>query len=171
MKTKAFKPAPFVLYLILLSTTLIFGNPVSAAANPVWVWGQNTYGQLGYSLTLFATEPIQVTGLTGVTAVRAGRTHNLALKSDGTVWAWGNNGSGQLGDGTSTFPSNQSTPVQTKALTGVLDIAAGAGVNHSLAVKSDGTVWAWGSNSNGQLGDGTAVGTRSTPVQVGGLTG
>ena len=95
------------------------------------------------------------TFLTGIVGIATGGTHSLALKSDGTVWAWGLNSSGQLGNGTTT---NQSYAVQVKlvggaALTGIADIAAGA--NHSLARKTDGTLWAWGSNANGQLADGT----------------
>jgi len=104
--------------------------------------------------------------LTGVTALAGGQYHSLAVKSDGTAWAWGYNGYGQLGDGTTT---QRTTPVQVKGpggsgyLTGVTAIAAG--YYHSLAVKSDGTAWAWGYNTYGQLGDGTTT-SRSTPVQV-----
>jgi Regulator of chromosome condensation (RCC1) repeat len=72
--------------------------------------------------------------------------------------AWGSNGSGQLGDGTTT---DRTTPVQVSGFTGVTAIAAGT--EHSLALKSDGTVWAWGGNLYGRLGDGTAA-NRTTPV-------
>ena len=87
-------------------------------------------------------------------------------KSDGTVWAWGSNNKSQLGDGTTT---NSSTPVQSApgVLTGITAVAAGN--EHSLALKSDGTVWAWGSNSNGQLGDNSTT-DHAVPVQVSGLT-
>ena len=144
--------------------------------------------------------PVQVSGLTGVTAIAAGYCHTVALKSDGTVWAWGYNAYGQLGDGTTT---DRTTPVQVSGLSGVTAIAAGcmshggaeerrhglglgkqrlwparrwdhrrqttpvqvsglsgvtaiaAGGYHTVALKSDGTVWAWGYNDYGQLGDGT----------------
>ncbi len=83
--------------------------------------------------------PVQVRGLSSVSAVAAGYDHNLALKSDGTVWAWGGNVSSQLGDGTTT---RRYPPVQAKGLGSVAAIAAG---NHrSIALKSDGTVWDWG---------------------------
>jgi alpha-tubulin suppressor-like RCC1 family protein len=93
--------------------------------------------------------------------ITAGDLQSLALKSDGTVWAWGRNNVGQLGDGTTI---NKSTPVQVSNLTDVVTLANGVGI-HFFAFKSDGTVWAWGLNSNGQLGDGTRT-NRSTPVQL-----
>lgn len=90
----------------------------------------------------------------------------LALKKDGTVWAWGNNDKGQLCDGTTTA---RSTPVQIPGLTGVTQVSGGPGSDFGFgsgyALKSDGTVWAWGENNRGQLGDGTTV-DRNTPVQV-----
>jgi alpha-tubulin suppressor-like RCC1 family protein len=127
----------------------------------VWAWGLNSSGQVGIGTTTTPqTNAVQVkinssTFLTGIVVIAAGGTHSLALKSDGTVWTWGLNSSGQLGNGNTT---NQSYAVQVKvvggaALTGVADIAAGA--NHSLARKTDGTLWTWGSNANGQLADGT----------------
>ena len=138
----------------------------------VWAWGYNSSGQLGNGTTNYSFTPVQVSGpggtgtLDGVVAIAAGYYHSLALKSDGTVWAWGNNSNGQLGEGTAT---NYNTPVQvvgpggTGTLTGVVAIAAGDA--NSLALESDGTVWAWGWNYYGQLGDGTYT-TRYNPVQV-----
>lgn len=96
--------------------------------------------------------------------VAGGYHHTLVVKSDGTVWGWGYNGYGQIGDGTTTSP--RKTPVQTSGLTSATSVAAG--VYHSLALKSDGTVWAWGYNGYGQLGDNTTT-QRTSPVQV--LTG
>ena len=104
--------------------------------------------------------------LTDVTAISAGVFNTVALKNDGTVWAWGLNSSGQLGDGTTT---DSYTPVQVSGLTGVRAISAGF-VSHAVALKNDGTVWAWGSNGYGQLGDGTTTDSY-TPVQVSDLTG
>ena len=149
----------------------------------VWAWGYGNSGQLGNDISggnYFTAVPVQVKGpgavsyLTGITAIAAGKDfsdHSLALKSDGTVWAWGANGNGQLGDGTWTF---RKVPVQVKgpggsgALTGVMAISAG---HHSLALKSDGTLWAWGTNNDGQLGIGTAFDNKNTPVQVKGPGG
>ena len=134
----------------------------------VWAWGLNNNGQLGNGTTNNSTTPLQVSGLTGVIAIASGANHSLALKSDGTVWAWGNNLYGQLGDGT----TNQSTtPVPVGGgLTGVTVIAIAGGSGHSLAEKNDGTVWAWGLNGNGQLGDGSTT-NRPAPVQVSLLAG
>jgi len=117
--------------------------------------------------TVHATgsNPGQVSNISNVTQVAAGNAHSLFLKSDGTVWAVGGNGSGELGDGTTT---QRCTVVQVVlagggALSNVVEIAAGASL--SLARKSDGTVWSWGSNAFGQLGDGTNT-DRHNPVQV-----
>ena len=131
----------------------------------VWAWGDNTFGQLGNGTTTNSTTPVQVQGLTGVTAIAGGTTSGYALTSDGSVWAWGDNTFGQLGNGTTT---NSTTPVQVQGLTGVTAIAGGASVGY--AISSDGGAWAWGLNSQGQLGNGTTT-ESATPVQVTGLTG
>jgi alpha-tubulin suppressor-like RCC1 family protein len=127
----------------------------------VWAWGSNFAGELGNGSSTDSSIPVQVSGLTGVTAIAAGDSHSLAVRGDGTAWAWGYNFDGELGNGTTTF--NESTPVQVSALTGLTAIAAGG--NHSLAMRGDGTVWAWGSNFAGELGNGTTT-NASTPVQV-----
>jgi alpha-tubulin suppressor-like RCC1 family protein/uncharacterized protein YkwD/thiol-disulfide isomerase/thioredoxin/plastocyanin/uncharacterized membrane protein YphA (DoxX/SURF4 family) len=132
----------------------------------VWSWGNNNYGQLGDGTTTLRYTPVRVSGLTDVIAIAAGEQYSLALKSDGAVWGWGHNGSGQLGDGTITA---RYTPVQvlgaggTGTLTDV--VAIDAGYYHSLALKSDGSVWGWGYNYEGELGDGTKE-YRYTPVQM-----
>src|SRR5207237_7357681 len=108
--------------------------------------------------------PVQVTSLTGVVAIASGDSYALALKSDGTVRTWGSNGYGQLGNGTDT---GSTTPVIVSNLAGVVAVAA-EGENHSLALKSDGTVRAWGSNSYGQLGN-CSLTDSNTPVVVSGL--
>jgi len=107
-------------------------------------------------------------GLTdGITAIAGGGTHSLALKNDGTVWAWGYNGYGQLGNGGTYTTSN--VPVQASGLTGGITAIMG-GHHHSLALKNDGTVWAWGYNYYGQLGNGTNT-NSNVPVRVSGLAG
>jgi len=108
---------------------------------------------------------VQVSGLTDVSAVCGGGDFSLALKSEGTVWTWGQNNSGQLGDGTTKDP--RLVAAQVMGLTGITSVAGYA--TDSYALKSDGTVWAWGSNSTGFCGDGTTT-ERHTPVQVSGLT-
>lgn len=132
-----------------------------------WAAGDNVYGQLGSSGSRTST-PRQVANLSGLTALASQGQTSLALRVDGTVWGWGYNGDGQLGDGTTT---HRSSPVQASGLTDVIAIATGGvGWGHSLAVKSDGTVWAWGDNRYGQLGNDTMSRT-TVPVQVPGLTG
>jgi alpha-tubulin suppressor-like RCC1 family protein len=133
----------------------------------VWAWGSGMDGQLGYEQgPTSRNTPAQVPGLTDVVAVAAGDRHSLALKADGTVWGWGNNLSGQLGNG--TWQPYHYTPVKALNLTDV--VAVDAGYGHSMAVKGDGTVWTWGDNRRGQLGDGTTLRDRNTPGQVMGLS-
>lgn len=130
----------------------------------VWAVGSNQFGQLGDGTTAtIRTLPVQVVGLTGITAVTGGQSHSLFLKNDGTVWSVGSNMNGQLGDGTTL---SKNTPVLIAGLTGIIAVAAG--YNQSYFVKNDGTVWAVGRNQSGALGDGTNV-DRISPVQVLGL--
>jgi alpha-tubulin suppressor-like RCC1 family protein len=142
------------------------------ADGTVWAWGNNGQYELGDGTTIDKYHPVQVPGLTGITAVSAGFSHSLALKTDGTVWAWGNNGNGVLGTGDTT---NSTKPIQVKDpgdptgyLTGVIAISAGREL--SIALKNDGTVWTWGSNPNGQLGDGTII-NHYLPAKVKDPTG
>jgi alpha-tubulin suppressor-like RCC1 family protein len=133
----------------------------------VMAWGDNSSGQLGNGSNTDAAKPVAVTGLSGVTAIAAGGSFSLALLSDGTVMAWGDDGVGELGDGNGG--TNSDTPVEVTGLTGVTAIAAG--VNHALALLSDGTVMAWGDDSYGELGDGNNESFSDVPVEVSGLTG
>ena len=160
----------------LLDTPAVEGQFIKIAAGyshslalrtdgTVWACGYNNFGQLGDGTTTNKTTAVQVSGLSGVTAIAGGYYHSLALKNDGTVWAWGANDYGQLGDGTTT---ETTTAVQVSELSGVTAIACG--YSHSLALRNDGTVWAWGANDHGQLGDGTTTET-TTAVQVSGLSG
>jgi alpha-tubulin suppressor-like RCC1 family protein len=132
----------------------------------VWAWGWNDDGQLGDGTNTSSNTPLQVSGLSDVQAVAGGDFHSLALKNDGTVWAWGANGDGQLGDGTAG--NKRTTPVQVRNLSDVQAVAGGW--LFSLALKNNGTVWGWGSNAAGQLGDGTISNQRNTPVQVSDLS-
>jgi hypothetical protein len=131
----------------------------------LWAWGRNTYGQLGDGTTKWRPTPVPVPGLTGVVSVAASWYHSMAVKSDGTLRAWGWALYGRLGDGTSDT-SIRTTPQLVNLPGGV--VAMNAGSDHSMAVKSDGTLWTWGWNVHGQLGDGTMK-DRSTPWQLPGL--
>ncbi|WP_147443554.1 RCC1 domain-containing protein [Corallococcus sicarius] len=134
----------------------------------VWAWGSNLMGQVGAGAEAGAVPaPVQVPGLTGVAGIACGADHSLARKADGTVWAWGSNAHGQLGAGTSASSSRLPIRVmdeQGAALTRVVELAAGA--EHGLALREDGTVWAWGFNSNGQLGNGLPDSQQAAPTQV-----
>ena len=129
----------------------------------VWAWGSNSNGQLGDGTFNFHPTPNQVPGLTGIIAIAAGQSHSLALRNDGTVWAWGFNANGQLGDNTTLQKLSPVAVTTSGGLTGVTAIAAGS--NHSLAIKTGGSVWAWGQNANGQVGDGTTV-QKLVPTQI-----
>nr|MDJ0720838.1 CARDB domain-containing protein [Desulfobacterales bacterium] len=130
----------------------------------VWAWGYNWGGQLGTGDRTASNIPVQVSVLSGIGKISAGGAHSLAIKNDGTLWTWGSNTYGQLGNGNAG--DYATTPAQLTGIPSVVDIAAGS--SHSLAVTADGTVWAWGYNSNGQLGDGSTV-DSTTPFQVQGL--
>ncbi|WP_395739382.1 choice-of-anchor D domain-containing protein [Prosthecobacter sp.] len=122
-------------------------------------WGLNSSGQLGNNSTITAGDAVTVTvsgtPLAGktVTAIAAGNSHNLALCSDGTLVAWGSNNSGQLGNNSSTQSSVPVAVISSGVLSGKTVTSIAAGSTHSLARCSDGTVAAWGLNSNGQLGN------------------
>src|SRR4030067_2868229 len=130
----------------------------------VWTWGLNNFGQLGDGTQIDSTVPVQVSGLTGMVGIAGGRHHSIALKNDGTVWTWGRNKEGQLGNGTSL--DYDLFPVSVRGIRHIVAVAVGN--FHSLSVSNDGTVWAWGKNNNGELGDGTII-DRTTPVHVSGL--
>ncbi|TYC14527.1 DUF11 domain-containing protein [Actinomadura syzygii] len=125
-------------------------------------WGRNQYGQVGDGTLTDRHTPVYVALPSGttITQIAAGYYHSLAVTSDGRELAWGRNLDGQLGDGTTV---NRSTPVEVALPEGVTVTDTDAGQFHSLALASDGRVLAWGSNSFGQLGDGSTT-RRTTPV-------
>ena len=164
-----------VLPLKALSDELTF-QQVAAGANhtvalksngTLWTWGDNYYGQLGNGTMANKSSPAQVGTATNWQAVAAGSSHTVALRSDGTLWAWGWNEFGQLGNGTDGTFAREFSPVQVGTATNWQAVAAGW--YHTVALKSDGTLWAWGQNDYCQLGDGTTA-NKSSPVQVGTAT-
>ncbi len=165
-----------LLFLILNSQFLIpnsFAQTISGGGyhslalcsdSTVRAWGDNGIGQLGNGTFTTSNVPVQVSVLSGITAIAAGAGHSLALKNDGTVRAWGSNSFGQLGNGTNT---DSNVPVQVSAISGITAITGGGW--HSLALKNDGTVWAWGFNLDGELGNGANT-NSNFPVQVSAVT-
>src|SRR3989344_5412319 len=134
----------------------------------LWAWGDNSQGQQGQNNAVATdrSSPAQVGALTSWAVLSAGGTNAAAVKTDGTLWTWGNNASGALGQNIATT-TDRSSPAQVGALTNWKAVSVG-GV-HSLAVKTDGTLWAWGYNTYGQRGSNTSA-NSSSPAQVGTLT-
>ena len=148
------------------------GRHTAATKNDgtLWTWGNNANGQLGNNTTTATSSPVQtITFATNWKQVSCGTYHTAAIKTDGTLWTWGRNSapqpsslpSGQLGDNTAT---QRSSPVQTVA-GGTNWKSLSSGFAHVAAIKTDGTLWTWGLNNFGQLGDNTIV-KKSSPVQT-----
>ena len=124
-------------------------------------WGDNEYGQLGNSSINNSNIPVEVVGLIGVVQVSAGGFHTCAITNSGSVKCWGDNWAGQLGDGTY---DKSNTPVNVNNLTEGVSVLS-LGRNHGCALISNGNIKCWGSNSSGQLGDGSSA-QYSSPVNV-----
>ena len=145
-----------------------------SADGTVYTWGRNEYGQLGNGVTA-TNSPVPVavktagTPMEGKTIVQISAKvwYALALASDGTVYSWGFNSWGQLGNGTSGTANNASAPVAVKTagtpMEGKTIVQVAAGATHSLALATDGTIYAWGKNEYGQLGNDS---TTNSPVPV-----
>ncbi|MDR0441863.1 MAG: hypothetical protein LBH44_00480 [Treponema sp.] len=133
----------------------------------LWAWGENTNGQLGDGTTNDSYSPVRIGSDTDWESVSGGQTNTLALKENGSLWAWGANTSGQLGDGTSGTANNKTTPLRIGSDTDWTSVSVGT--SHTLALKENGSLWAWGANTSGQLGDGTSgsVNNKASPVQIG----
>ena len=139
-----------------------FTTALDSAGN-IWAWGQNTYGQLGDLSTVTKSTPVVVAGTGGFKNMAGGRDFVLAVKHAGTLWSWGRAYSGVLGDGAAL---NKSTPVQVGALTCWKSVWASPAGYQAAGITVDGKLFRWGTNGNGEIGDGTTV-VRSSPVQVG----
>jgi len=138
------------------------------ANGTAWAWGSNIFGQIGDNTTTGRSSPVSVIGgFTNWVQVSGGTSHSIGLRANGTTWAWGDNGSGRLGDGT-TVASRLSPVSVIGGFTDWIQVAAGG--NFNIAIRANGSAWAWGSNLRGQIGDGTTV-AKSSPVSViGGFT-
>lgn len=131
----------------------------------LWLWGRNSYGILGTNNTTPWSSPVQtVAGGTNWKQISCGQNHTAAVKTDGTLWLWGRNNYGQLGTNNTT---NVSSPVQTISA-GTNWKQVSCGWSHTAAIKTDGTLWLFGNNLIGGLGDNTSgVDTyKSSPIQT-----
>jgi alpha-tubulin suppressor-like RCC1 family protein len=153
-------------------TTLLGGNNWKSIAcggyhtialktdGTLWSWGSNLFGQLGVNDTTRRSTPVTtLLGGNNWKSITGGFYHTIALKTDGTLWSWGYNDNGQLGVNNTT---SRSTPVTT-LLGGTNWKSIAGGYYHTIALNTDGTLWNWGSNDNGQLGVNNTT-SRSTPV-------
>jgi alpha-tubulin suppressor-like RCC1 family protein len=132
----------------------------------LWAWGRNEQGQLAQNNIIYRSSPVQVGALTNWSKISMGDNSALAVKTDGTLWAWGDNQSGRLGLNLTTA-ATLSSPVQIGALTNWSD--ASTFLATALAVKTDGTLWAWGDGGSGQTGLNISD-DNSSPIQIGSLT-
>ena len=133
----------------------------------LWGWGKNSlYGNLGVGNQTNYSSPVQVGSLTDWSKICCGETFAGAIKTDGTLWMWGNGVSGQLGNGTTTEVNT--SPIQVGSLTTWSKLVFPSSVVDAGAIKTDGTLWMWGQNDTGVLGQGNTT-DYSSPVQVGSL--
>jgi alpha-tubulin suppressor-like RCC1 family protein len=131
----------------------------------LWAWGGNNSGQLGDGTTTSRTSPVQIGTATNWASIAGGGKHTIATKTDGTLWAWGDNEFGQLGDGGSLV--DRTSPVQIGTATNWASIAGG--YTHTIATKTDGSLWVWGFIEFVGIGEGTDFG-KTLPVRIGTAT-
>ena len=130
----------------------------------LWAWGDNTYGELGDGTNTTRNTPVQIGTSTNWAFINAAN-FTVGIKSDGTLWAWGYNSNGELGDGTHT---NKNAPEQIGSATNWKNVSVN-GNNYggfNIAIKTDGTLWVWGYNGQGELGDGSYT-NKNAPEQIG----
>lgn len=150
--------------------TIPFGVSMAIKNNgSLWSWGNNALGQLGQGNNTYLSSPVQVGTDTNWQAVGGNGAFTVALKNTGTIWSCGWNAYGQLGDGTTTN-RNSFVQIGTGSTGDWVSIKAGTSLfipgPHTVALKSNGTLWSWGRNTQGQLGLGNTT-NRSSPVQIG----
>jgi hypothetical protein len=137
------------------STTVFSGQEL-------YSWGRNLIGELGLSDQVTRSSPVQIGSLTNWSSASAGNRSSFAITTSGELYSWGNNGLGQLG--LNIAGPDQSSPVQVGSLTNWSSV--GSGHIHTMAVKSDGTLWGWGDAERGILGNNSQI-DKSSPVQIG----
>jgi alpha-tubulin suppressor-like RCC1 family protein len=162
-----------ILSLLLFFSTAIFaqcwqspgGGGLQMCAlrtdGSLWAWGWNAFGQLGDGTNTDRNIPTRIGAANDWKSVSMG-THTVALKTDGSLWAWGQNNKGQLGDGTNI---DKNSPIRIGTANDWQSISVGL-IHNTFAIKTDGSLWAWGWNDRGQLGDGTNT-DKSIPTRIG----
>ena len=136
----------------------------------LWTWGYNANGDLGHNNRTHYSSPVQVGSESTWNSICIGGEKMIATKTDGTLWGWGNNYIGSLGLNTATSPStNFSSPVQVGSDTD-WDNVTGLSYSGGMATKTDGSIWMWGDNTSGTLGQNDRT-QRSSPVQIPGTWG
>ena len=139
----------------------------------LWAWGENSEGQLGDGTTDYRNVPVQIGMDTDWESIAAGGRYTVAIKADGSLWAWGSCRHGQLGEGSDRWSNSKTIPTRIGTDTDWARIAAGN--SHTVAIKANGSLWAWGYNSYGQLGNGNFAKAdrpmddenETGPVQIG----
>ncbi len=138
--------------------------------NTVWSWGDNHFGQLGVGDQVGTYLPVKVQNttnngnLSGISSISAGHDFVIALTDNDTVLAWGNNNFGQIGNTAIATSSFATLPTDVSVLSNIINIDAGG--YHAIALRNDNTIWTWGSNNLGQLGQGTETNLEQTPAQI-----
>src|SRR5215471_6372059 len=128
----------------------------------VLAWGENSKGQIGVGDTAVKGTPVVVTNLSGVVAIDGGQDFSMAVLQNGTIKSWGNNPAGVLGIGSAGI-NKSTTPTNILTLTNAVAVACG--YQHALSLDSNGSVWGWGHNGYGEVGDGS-IADRYSPVRV-----
>jgi alpha-tubulin suppressor-like RCC1 family protein len=135
----------------------------------LWMWGANSVGELGQNNTTYRSSPVQVGALTNWREVACAGNSTYGIDTDGKLYSWGYNIADTGGALGLNDVINRSSPVQVGALTNWFKVFAAQNSSNCFAIKTDGTLWAWGLNGAGILGQNNTV-ARSSPVQVGALT-
>lgn len=164
--TTSAKTVPTQVITVGIFTTIGIGDRHTLGIKSdgtLWAWGYNAYGQLGDGTTTNRTLPVQIGTATNWKKVVCGYHHSVAIKTDGTLWSWGYGGQSALGQG-NTSDYTVPTQIGTDTNWSSLSISMGSTNTHH-AIKSDGTLYGWGANGNGQIGDGTTT-TRLSPVLI-----